>query len=117
MIQGLYNELCIGVKMLVGLFRWCVCVHAGREQVAGLVENAISGTSMGTLIYQPGGCGEQTMIHMTLPVIATTYLDKTNQWETVGFQKRSEALQHIKTGKLTHMYLSERLLMALCVGL
>nr|AFC89899.1 complement component C3 [Miichthys miiuy] len=70
----------------------------GREQVAGLVENAISGNSMGTLIYQPSGCGEQTMIHMTLPVIATTYLDKTNQWETVGFQKRNEALQHIKTG-------------------
>lgn len=41
------------------------------------------------------------MIHMTLPVIATTYLDKTNQWEGVGFQKRAEALQHIKTGKIT----------------
>uniref|UniRef100_A0A8D3BUN6 Alpha-macroglobulin receptor-binding domain-containing protein n=1 Tax=Scophthalmus maximus TaxID=52904 RepID=A0A8D3BUN6_SCOMX len=31
------------------------------------------------------------MIHMTLPVIATRYLDKTNQWEIVGFQKRNEA--------------------------
>uniref|UniRef100_A0A3P9MTA9 Complement C3 n=1 Tax=Poecilia reticulata TaxID=8081 RepID=A0A3P9MTA9_POERE len=70
----------------------------GREQVSGLVENAISGKSMGTLIYQPGGCGEQNMIHMTLPVIATTYLDKTNQWEGVGLNKRNEALQHIKTG-------------------
>ncbi|XP_040891542.1 complement C3-like [Toxotes jaculatrix] len=70
----------------------------GREQIAPLVENAISGNSMGSLIYQPSGCGEQNMIHMTLPVIATTYLDKTNQWETVGFQKRNEALQHIKTG-------------------
>lgn len=56
---------------------------------------------MGSLIYQPSGCGEQNMIHMTLPVIATTYLDKTNQWEGVGFQKRAEALQHIKTGKIT----------------
>ncbi|XP_061736553.1 complement C3-like [Nerophis ophidion] len=70
----------------------------GREQVSVLVENAIAGTSMGSLIYQPTGCGEQNMIHMTLPVIATTYLDKTNQWETVGFQKRATALQHIKTG-------------------
>uniref|UniRef100_UPI0037E81A37 complement C3-like n=1 Tax=Semicossyphus pulcher TaxID=241346 RepID=UPI0037E81A37 len=70
----------------------------GREQVAALVENAVSGKSMGTLIYQPSGCGEQTMIHMTLPVIATTYLDKTNQWETVGFEKRNEALQHINSG-------------------
>ena len=77
----------------------CVCVHSGRERVGHLVENAISGKSMGSLIYQPSGCGEQNMIHMTLPVIATLYLDKTNQWETVGFQKRAEALQHIKTGR------------------
>ncbi|KAM6939509.1 complement C3-like [Xenentodon cancila] len=70
----------------------------GREQVSGLVENAISGQSMGTLIYQPSGCGEQNMIHMTLPLIATIYLDKTNQWEAVGLQKRAEAIQHIKTG-------------------
>uniref|UniRef100_A0A3P9M598 Complement component c3a, duplicate 5 n=1 Tax=Oryzias latipes TaxID=8090 RepID=A0A3P9M598_ORYLA len=70
----------------------------GREQVSDLVENAVSGKSMGTLIYQPSGCGEQNMIHMTLPVIATTYLDKTNQWQVVGIQKRAEALQHIKTG-------------------
>ncbi|KAM9318793.1 LOW QUALITY PROTEIN: complement C3-like [Pholidichthys leucotaenia] len=70
----------------------------GREQVGFLVENAISGKSMGSLIRQPGGCGEQNMIHMTLPVIATTYLDKTSQWETVGFHKRNEAIQHIRKG-------------------
>ncbi|XP_067438865.1 complement C3-like isoform X2 [Thunnus thynnus] len=70
----------------------------GREQVSELVKNAISGTSMGSLIVQPSGCGEQNMIYMTLPVIATTYLDKTNQWETIGLQKRREALQHIKAG-------------------
>nr|AIA08688.1 complement component C3 [Oplegnathus fasciatus] len=70
----------------------------GREQISALVENAISGKSMGTLIKQPSGCGEQNMIRMTLPVIATMYLDKTNQWETVGFEKRNEALQYITTG-------------------
>uniref|UniRef100_A0A7N8YJV6 Complement C3-like n=1 Tax=Mastacembelus armatus TaxID=205130 RepID=A0A7N8YJV6_9TELE len=70
----------------------------GREQLSDLVENAISGKSMGTLIQQPSGCGEQNMIGMTLPVIAATYLDKTNQWETVGIEKRQEALQHIRTG-------------------
>uniref|UniRef100_A0A7N8XUY0 Complement C3 n=1 Tax=Mastacembelus armatus TaxID=205130 RepID=A0A7N8XUY0_9TELE len=70
----------------------------GREHVGPLVENAISGASMGTLIYQPAGCGEQNMIHMTLPVIAMAYLDKTNQWEAVGFQKRDDAIGHIKTG-------------------
>uniref|UniRef100_A0A8D0AEB8 Complement C3-like n=1 Tax=Sander lucioperca TaxID=283035 RepID=A0A8D0AEB8_SANLU len=70
----------------------------GQILFSALVENAISGNSMGTLIVQPSGCGEQNIARMTLPVIAATYLDKTNQWETVGFQKRNEALQHIKTG-------------------
>lgn len=74
--------------------------HKGREQMSSLLENAISGKSMGTLIRAPGGCGEQNMISMTLPVIATLYLDRTNQWEDVGFQKRAEALQHINTGTL-----------------
>ena len=84
----------------------CVCLCAGREQVSTLVENAISGNSMGTLIIQPSGCGEQNIASMTLPVIAATYLDKTNQWETVGFQKRNEALQHIKTGGLKDVFIS-----------
>ncbi|KAM9363631.1 complement C3-like [Symphorus nematophorus] len=70
----------------------------GREQISALVENAISGNTLGTLIIQPSGCGEQNMITMTLPVIATVYLDKTKQWETVGFDRRSEALRHIETG-------------------
>ncbi len=91
------------LNILVFLF---VCVHVGREQVSVMVENAISGDSMASLIYQPWGCGEQNMIHMTLPVIATKYLDTTNQWETVGLQKREEALRHMKTGMLTHVFLS-----------
>ena len=63
-----------------------------------LVEKVLSGSSMGSLIKQPSGCGEQNMIGMTLPVIAATYLDKTKQWDKVGFSKREEALLHIKTG-------------------
>ncbi|XP_070776616.1 complement C3-like [Enoplosus armatus] len=70
----------------------------GREQMSALVENAVGGKSLGTLIKQPSGSGEDNMITMTLSVIATMYLDKTNQWETVGFEKRDEALQHIMTG-------------------
>uniref|UniRef100_A0A3B4F898 Complement C3-like n=1 Tax=Pundamilia nyererei TaxID=303518 RepID=A0A3B4F898_9CICH len=76
---------------------------SGREQMSTLLENAISGKSMGTLIKQPRGCGEQNMAGMTLPVIATMYLDKTNQWEFVGFEKRNEALQHITTGYTTEL--------------
>lgn len=80
------------------------CVHIGRERLSALVENAISGASMGTLIRQPSGCGEQNIARMTLPVIATMYLDKTNQWETVGLLKRNEALQHIQTGGFRERY-------------
>ncbi|KAG7486477.1 complement C3-like [Solea senegalensis] len=68
------------------------------SEVGPLVENVISGESMTSLIQLPHGCGEHNMIHMTLPVIATMYLDKTNQWETVGVQRRNETLQHIRTG-------------------
>ncbi|KAM4595789.1 complement C3-like [Fundulus diaphanus] len=70
----------------------------GIGQMNSLLDNAISGESMGTLINEPDGCGEQNMAAMTLPVIAAIYLDKTNQWEAVGFDKRNKAIQHIQTG-------------------
>ncbi|XP_029941659.1 complement C3-like [Salarias fasciatus] len=70
----------------------------GREDVSALVESVVSGKQMGALIYQPSGPGEPNMIHMTYPVSATIYLDRTNQWEAVGFHKRDEALKYIKTG-------------------
>lgn len=79
----------------------CACVSAGREMIGGMVESAISGKSMEDFIFMPWGCGEQNIMRMTMPVIAATYLDKTNQWEAVGFDKRSEAIQHMSTGKLT----------------
>ncbi|PWA14968.1 hypothetical protein CCH79_00014287 [Gambusia affinis] len=62
------------------------------------LKNAVTGESMSGLIYQPSGCGEENMIHLTMPVIATTYLDMTYQWEAVGLERRDEALQHIITG-------------------
>lgn len=99
----LYTWKCVCVLDIMIYCVWLhwLCLCLGRENIAPLVENAISGQSMGTLIYQPSGCGEQNMIHMTLPVIAAIYLDKTNQWESVGFQRRNEALEHVKTGKTT----------------
>ncbi|KAF3687377.1 Complement C3 Complement C3 beta chain Complement C3 alpha chain [Channa argus] len=69
----------------------------GREYLHEL-KNEISGKPMGDLIYQPTGCGEENMIHMTLPVIATTYLDKTNQWEPAHIQRRSDALRYMSIG-------------------
>ncbi|XP_016517973.1 complement C3-like [Poecilia formosa] len=62
------------------------------------LKNAVTGESMSSLLYQPSGCGEENMIHLTMPVIATTYLDMTYQWEAVGVERRDEALQHVITG-------------------
>ncbi|KAK7165642.1 hypothetical protein R3I93_005648 [Phoxinus phoxinus] len=73
------------------------------EDIAQTVEQAISGDFMGRLIKQPSGCGEQNMASMTLPVIATHYLDNTNQWDTVGIDRRSEAIKHINTGYLQQL--------------
>lgn len=39
------------------------------------------------------------MVTMTLPFIATHYLDNTNQWEYVGMDRRKVAINHIKTGQ------------------
>ncbi|XP_016107635.1 complement C3-like, partial [Sinocyclocheilus grahami] len=68
------------------------------EEIAQTVEQAISGSFMGRLIFQPTGCGEQNMYRMTLPLIATHYLDSTNQWDTVGMERRNDAINHISTG-------------------
>lgn len=54
---------------------------------------------MNYLLIEPLGNGEANIIPLTMTIIATTYLDKTNQWEKVGFDKRSEALRYIKDGK------------------
>ncbi|XP_059409021.1 complement C3-like isoform X4 [Carassius carassius] len=68
------------------------------EEIAQRVEQAISGDFMGRLIVQPSGSGEENMIRMTLPVIAIHYLDSTNQWDTVGIERRNEAVNYINTG-------------------
>ncbi|XP_029593018.1 complement C3-like [Salmo trutta] len=70
----------------------------GGEQTSVLVEQAISGDSLGSLIVQPVGCGEQNMIYMTLPVIATHYLDNTKKWEDIGLDKRNTAIKYINIG-------------------
>ncbi|XP_050960509.1 complement C3-like [Labeo rohita] len=68
------------------------------EEITQTVEQAINGSFMGRLIVQPSGCGEQNMVAMTLPLIATHYLDNTNQWEAVSMDRRTEATNKISTG-------------------
>ncbi|XP_067296791.1 complement component c3a, duplicate 6 [Pseudorasbora parva] len=68
------------------------------QEFSKMIEQAISGDFMGRFIVQPRGDGEETMIFMTLAVIATHYLDSTKQWEAVGMNRRNEAVNHINTG-------------------
>ncbi|KAK2818284.1 hypothetical protein Q7C36_022217 [Tachysurus vachellii] len=73
-------------------------ITVAGEELSQTIEQVISGEFMGRLIVQPHGCGEQNMIFMTLPLIATHYLDTTSQWERVGLHRRNEAIKHIQTG-------------------
>ncbi|XP_009577243.1 PREDICTED: complement C3, partial [Fulmarus glacialis] len=66
--------------------------------VSIMVEKAIDGEKLKHLIMTPAGCGEQNMIGMTPTVIATHYLDSTLQWESLGVDRRTEAISLIKKG-------------------
>lgn len=74
-------------------------LYTGQQNRAS-VENTVTGESMGALIVQPSGPAVANIVRMTLPLVATMYLDKTNQWDILDFEKREEALQHIKYGRL-----------------
>lgn len=74
-----------------------VSILTGRP-LAQMLNEAISGKGLESLIKEPSGCAEQNLMAMVLPLLATHYLDKTNQWNDVGVDKRIEALSHISTG-------------------
>ncbi|RXN37171.1 complement C3-like protein [Labeo rohita] len=73
-------------------------VSAIGDTISITIEKAISGHAMGSLIIQPGGCGEQNMAGLTMPVIATHYLDKTSQWHTLNAGLRETAVTYITRG-------------------
>uniref|UniRef100_A0AAY5F0M5 Complement C3a, tandem duplicate 4 n=1 Tax=Electrophorus electricus TaxID=8005 RepID=A0AAY5F0M5_ELEEL len=67
------------------------------KPLAKLINDAISGAGLDKLITEPKGCGEQNLMAMVLPLIATHYLDKTKKWNEVG-DLRPKALGYIYTG-------------------
>uniref|UniRef100_A0A803T000 Uncharacterized protein n=1 Tax=Anolis carolinensis TaxID=28377 RepID=A0A803T000_ANOCA len=71
--------------------------------MAQMVEESIDGRNLNHLIITPAGCGEQNMITMTPSVIATHYLDATNQWDKVGLNRRSDAIKQILKGYAQEM--------------
>ncbi|XP_075758421.1 complement C3 isoform X1 [Pelodiscus sinensis] len=73
-------------------------VSVNGNPMAQLLENSIDGAKLGHLIVVPSGCGEQNMISLTPTVIATHFLDNTNQWDRIGVDQRTEAIQLIRKG-------------------
>ncbi|XP_039236476.1 complement C3 [Pipra filicauda] len=73
-------------------------VSVQGNPVSILVEKAIDGDKLKHLITVPSGCGEQNMIALTPTVIATHYLDNTEQWESFGLDRRANAIELIRKG-------------------
>ncbi|KAL7852192.1 hypothetical protein SRHO_G00179770 [Serrasalmus rhombeus] len=72
------------------------------KPISQVVNEAMSGKGLDSLIKEPHGCGEQNLLAMVLPLLATHYLDKTNQWGDVRME-RTEALGHISKGYITEL--------------
>lgn len=66
--------------------------------LADSIDNSITEDSLASLIQMPGGCVEQNLASITLPLIATLYLERTEGWESVGVQRKAEALRYIRRG-------------------
>ncbi|XP_047221423.1 complement C3-like [Girardinichthys multiradiatus] len=73
-------------------------INVRGNVLADSIDNSISEDSLASLIQMPGGCVEQNLASITLPLIATLYLDRTNNWESVGVDRRAEALRYIRRG-------------------
>ncbi|XP_036374736.1 complement C3-like isoform X2 [Megalops cyprinoides] len=67
------------------------------------VQNSLSGSVLSGLLRMPGGSVEQNLASMTSPLIAIHYLDSANAWESVGVQRRQEALAYIRAGYVNQL--------------
>ncbi|XP_076583711.1 venom factor-like [Chaetodon auriga] len=73
-------------------------INVRGNVLADSIDNSISEDSLASLIRMPGGCVEQNLATITLPLIATLYLERTGTWESVGVQRKAEALRYIRRG-------------------
>ncbi|KAM4595769.1 complement C3-like [Fundulus diaphanus] len=73
-------------------------INVRGNVLADSIDNSISENSLASLIQMPGGCVEQNLASITLPLIATLYLDRSNNWESVGVDRKAEALRYIRRG-------------------
>lgn len=70
--------------------------------LADSIDNSIKEDSLASLIRMPGGCVEQNLARITLPLIAAHYLDRSANWDVVGIDRREEAIKYIQKGAVKH---------------
>uniref|UniRef100_A0A3Q3L7G2 Complement component c3b, tandem duplicate 1 n=1 Tax=Mastacembelus armatus TaxID=205130 RepID=A0A3Q3L7G2_9TELE len=73
-------------------------INVRGNVLADSIDNSISEDSLASLIQMPGGCVEQNLATITLPLIATLYLERTSNWESVGVDRKAEAIRYIRRG-------------------
>ncbi|XP_016427581.1 complement C3-like [Sinocyclocheilus rhinocerous] len=73
-------------------------VNVRGDLLADSIDNSIKEDSLAALIRMPGGCVEQNLARITLPLIATHYLDRSGNWDAVGIDRRQEAIKYTQTG-------------------
>ncbi|XP_061536079.1 complement C3b.1 [Phycodurus eques] len=73
-------------------------INVRGNVLADSIDNSISDDSLASLIRMPGGCVEQNLATITLPLIATIYLERTDDWEAVGVERKADALKYIRRG-------------------
>ncbi|XP_040271056.1 venom factor-like [Bufo bufo] len=80
-----------------------IIVNVQGIPIAQFLEDAIDGASISHLIVTPIGCCEQNMKRLTPVVIATYYLDATNQWDRIGVNRREDAIQKVNIGYVNQL--------------
>nr|XP_014424811.1 venom factor-like isoform X1 [Pelodiscus sinensis]XP_025036196.1 venom factor-like isoform X1 [Pelodiscus sinensis] len=73
------------------------------KPVLYLTEEPFDGTRLNQFILKPHGNGEVNMKNMSTTVIATLYLDHTEQWEKIGMDLRVEARNLILQGYMQQL--------------
>uniref|UniRef100_A0A8C2FS32 Complement component c3b, tandem duplicate 2 n=1 Tax=Cyprinus carpio TaxID=7962 RepID=A0A8C2FS32_CYPCA len=73
-------------------------VNVRGDLLADSIDNSIKEDSLAALIRMPGGCVEQNLARITMPLIAAHYLDRSGNWDAVGIDRREEAIKYIQKG-------------------
>ncbi|XP_039628328.1 complement C3-like [Polypterus senegalus] len=68
------------------------------ELVGETIETILGSGNLTDFIKLPTGCGEQNLGKLASVVMATLYLDKSNQWLQFGMERRAVAINYIQQG-------------------